>query len=168
MKQRLGLASALLGYPKLLILDEPTNGLDPAGIQEMRELIQSLPREFGMTVVVSSHLLSEIDQLATRVGIIREGELVYQGSLTKLHQYSQQHLAVRTMNNEVTKSFLSRNSVAWEAEDDYLIIPQLKDAMMAEISKALGQNNIGLVRIEERKKSLEDIFLELTGTAVSL
>lgn len=150
MKQRLGLASALLGYPRLLILDEPTNGLDPAGIQEMRELIQSLPREFGMTVVVSSHLY-EIDQLATRVGIIREGELVYQDSLTKLHQYSQQHLAVRTMNNEVTKSFLSRNGVAWEAEDDYLIIPQMKDTMMAEISKALGQNNIGLVRIEERK-----------------
>ena len=168
MKQRLGLASALLGYPKLLILDEPTNGLDPAGIQEMRELIQSLPQKFGMTVVVSSHLLSEIDQLATRVGIIREGELVYQDSLTKLHQYSKQHLAVRTMNNEVTKSFLSQNGVAWEAQDDYLIIPQIKDSMMAEISKVLGQNNIGLVRIEERKKSLEDIFLELTGTAVSL
>lgn len=168
MKQRLGLASALLGYPKLLILDEPTNGLDPAGIQEMRELIQSLPQKFGMTVVVSSHLLSEIDQLATQVGIIREGELVYQDSLIKLHQYSKQHLAVRTLNNEVTKAFLSQNGVAWEAQDDYLIIPQLKDAMMAEISKALGQHNIGLVRIEERKKSLEDIFLELTGTAVSL
>lgn len=168
MKQRLGLASALLGYPKLLILDEPTNGLDPAGIQEMRELIQSLPQKFGMTVVVSSHLLSEIDQLATQVGIIREGELVYQDSLTKLHQYSKQHLAVRTLNNDVTKAFLSQNGVAWEAQDDYLIIPQLKDAMMAEISKALGQHNIGLVRIEERKKSLEDIFLELTGTAVSL
>ena len=168
MKQRLGLASALLGYPKLLILDEPTNGLDPAGIQEMRELIQSLPQKFGMTVVVSSHLLSEIDQLATRVGIIREGELVYQDSLIKLHQYSQQHLALRTMNNEVTKSFLSQNGVAWEVQDDYLIIPQMKDTMMAEISKALGQHNIGLVRIEERKKSLEDIFLELTGTAVSL
>ncbi|KNZ40177.1 ABC transporter ATP-binding protein [Acetobacterium bakii] len=168
MKQRLGLASALLGYPKLLILDEPTNGLDPAGIQEMRELIQSLPQKFGMTVVVSSHLLSEIDQLATRVGIIREGELVYQDSLSRLHEYSQHHLAVRTMNNEVTKSFLSKNGVDWEAQDDYLIIPRMKDTMMAEISTVLGQNNIGVVRIEERKKSLEDIFLELTGTAVSL
>ena len=71
MKQRLGLAAALLGYPKLLILDEPTNGLDPAGIQEMRELIRSLPGRYGMTVVVSSHLLSEIDQMATDVGIIQ-------------------------------------------------------------------------------------------------
>lgn len=77
MKQRLGLAGALLGYPKLLILDEPTNGLDPAGIQEMRELILELPERFGMTVVVSSHLLSEIDQIAGHVGIIREGELVF-------------------------------------------------------------------------------------------
>ncbi len=73
MKQRLGLAVALLGIPRLLVLDEPTNGLDPAGIQEMRELIRSLPGRFGMTVVVSSHLLSEIDQMADHVGIIREG-----------------------------------------------------------------------------------------------
>ncbi len=79
MKQRLGLAGALLGYPKLLILDEPTNGLDPAGIQEMRELILELPERFGMTVVVSSHLLSEIDQIAGHVGIIREGELCVSG-----------------------------------------------------------------------------------------
>lgn len=77
MKQRLGLACALLGNPKLLILDEPTNGLDPAGIQEMRELICSLPQQCGMTVMVSSHLLSEIEQIATNVGIISKGELVF-------------------------------------------------------------------------------------------
>ena len=84
MKQRLGLAAALLGYPKLLILDEPTNGLDPAGIQEMRELICELPERFGMTVVVSSHLLSEIDQMADHVAIIRDGELVFQDTLEAL------------------------------------------------------------------------------------
>ena len=87
MKQRLGIAAALLGYPKVLILDEPTNGLDPAGIQEMRELICDLPRRFGMTVVVSSHLLSEIDQMADHVGIIREGELVFQDTLETLHTW---------------------------------------------------------------------------------
>ncbi len=86
MKQRLGLASALLSFPKLLILDEPTNGLDPAGIQEMRELIRSLPRQYGMTVVVSSHLLSEIDQMAEDVGIIANGNLKYQGPLHRLHE----------------------------------------------------------------------------------
>lgn len=85
MKQRLGLACALLSFPKLLILDEPTNGLDPAGIQEMRELIRSLPAKYGMTVIVSSHLLSEIDQLVDDLGIIANGKMMYQGSLAALH-----------------------------------------------------------------------------------
>ncbi len=85
MKQRLGLASALLSFPKLLILDEPTNGLDPAGIQEMRSLILSLPKRYNMTVIVSSHLLSEIDQLAEDVGIIANGKMMYQGPLERLH-----------------------------------------------------------------------------------
>jgi ABC-2 type transport system ATP-binding protein len=86
MKQRLGLAAALLGKPRLLLLDEPTNGLDPAGIQEIRELITRLPEQYGMTVMVSSHLLSEIDQMATDIGIIDQGELLYQGSLQNLHE----------------------------------------------------------------------------------
>ena len=86
MKQRLGLAAALLNFPKLLILDEPTNGLDPAGIQEMRELIRSLPEKYGMTVIISSHLLSEIDQLVDDIGIIVIGKLKYQGSLGRLHE----------------------------------------------------------------------------------
>ena len=86
MKQRLGLAGALLSFPKLLILDEPTNGLDPSGIQEMRELIKSLPKQYGMTVIVSSHLLSEIDQMAEDVGIIANGKMMYQGALDLLHE----------------------------------------------------------------------------------
>ncbi len=86
MKQRLGLAEALISFPKLLILDEPTNGLDPAGIQEMRELIRSLPGRYGMTVIVSSHILSEMDRLADDVGIIAGGRMVYQGPLDRLHR----------------------------------------------------------------------------------
>lgn len=86
MKQRLGLAGALLSFPKLLILDEPTNGLDPAGIQEMRELIKSLPKQYGMTVIVSSHLLSEIDLMAEDIGIIANGKMMYQGELNRLHE----------------------------------------------------------------------------------
>ena len=86
MKQRLGLASALLSFPRLLILDEPTNGLDPAGIQEMRELIKSLPKQYGMTVIVSSHLLSEINQMAEDIGIIANGRMMYQGELGMLHE----------------------------------------------------------------------------------
>ena len=87
MKQRLGIAMAILGDPKLLILDEPTNGLDPAGIQEMRQLICSLPKERNMTVIISSHLLSEIEQMADQVGIIHHGRMLYQGSLADLETH---------------------------------------------------------------------------------
>lgn len=86
MKQRLGLASALLSFPRLLILDEPTNGLDPAGIQEIRELIRSLPKKYGMTVIISSHLLSEIDIIVDNIGIIGNGKMMYQGTLENLHE----------------------------------------------------------------------------------
>lgn len=84
MKQRLGIAMALLGNPRVLILDEPTNGLDPAGIQEMREFIKNLPTTHQMTVIVSSHLLGEMEQMADMVGIINHGSLVFQGSMASL------------------------------------------------------------------------------------
>lgn len=168
MKQRLGLAAALLGYPKLLILDEPTNGLDPAGIQEMRELICDLPGRFGMTVVVSSHLLGEIDQMANHVAIIREGELVFQDSLEALHGRSRHHLALRTTNNTVARSLLAEQSVPCEEENGYLILPILSDEVAAHLTAFLAGNRLGIVRLEERQKSLEDIFLDLTGKAASL
>ena len=168
MKQRLGLAAALLGYPKLLILDEPTNGLDPAGIQEMRELIRELPARFDMTVVVSSHLLSEIDQMADHVGIIREGELVFQDTLTHLHDRSQHHLALRTANNPVAQALLTQRHISCTAEQDYLILPLLDDGQAADLIRFLTENRLDVIRLEERQKSLEDIFLELTGKAASL
>ena len=168
MKQRLGLAAALLGYPKLLILDEPTNGLDPAGIQEMRELICSLPERFGMTVVVSSHLLSEIDQMADHVAIIRDGELVFQDTLEALHGRSRHHLALRTTNNAVARAILQEKSVPCQEEEGYLILPILSDELAGQFTRLLGARNLGVIRLEERQKSLEDIFLELTGKAASL
>lgn len=168
MKQRLGLAAALLGYPKLLILDEPTNGLDPAGIQEMRELICDLPGRFGMTVVVSSHLLSEIDQMANHVAIIREGELVFQDSLEALHGRSRHHLALRTTNNAIARNLLAEQSVPCEEENGYLVLPILSDEVAAQLTAFLAGNRLGIVRLEERQKSLEDIFLDLTGKAASL
>ena len=168
MKQRLGLAAALLGYPKLLILDEPTNGLDPAGIQEMRELICSLPERFGMTVVVSSHLLSEIDQMADHVAIIREGELVFQDTLEALHGRSCHHLALRTTNNVVARDVLREQSVPCQEEEGYLILPILSDEIAAQFTRLLAERRLGVIRLEERQKSLEDIFLELTGKAASL
>ena len=168
MKQRLGLAAALLDFPRLLILDEPTNGLDPAGIQEMRELICSLPERFGMTVVVSSHLLSEIDQMADHVAIIREGELVFQDTLEALHGRSRHHLALRTTNNAVARSLLAQRDIRCTEEEGYLILPILSDEIAAQLTRFLAENRLGVVRLEERQKSLEDIFLELTGKAVSL
>ena len=163
MKQRLGLAAALLGYPKLLILDEPTNGLDPAGIQEMRELICSLPARFGMTVLVSSHLLSEIDQMADHVGIIREGELVFQDTLETLHQHSRHNLALRTGDNEGALKLLHQSRVPCAQEEDYILLPRLDDPDAAKLIRYLIGHGVDVLRLEERQKSLEDIFLKLTG-----
>ncbi len=89
MKQRLGIAMSLMGKPSLLILDEPTNGLDPAGIQEIRELIKQLPDLFGTTVLISSHLLSEIEQMADYVGILNKGEFLFQGHISELEKEQQ-------------------------------------------------------------------------------
>lgn len=168
MKQRLGLAAALLAHPRLLILDEPTNGLDPAGIQEMRELICDLPRRFGMTVVVSSHLLSEIDQMATHVGVIADGALVYQNTIERLHEKSEHHLAMRTLNNAMAQAILTHHGVANEVRDGEIILPLLEDAKIAQCVTLLADSSIGVTRIEERHKNLEDIFLELTEGAASL
>lgn len=168
MKQRLGLAAALLGFPKLLILDEPTNGLDPAGIQEMRELICTLPSAYGITVVVSSHLLSEIDQMADYVGIIRKGELVYQDTLESLHSHAKQQIALRTDKPASVVSLLHRDGIEVEEEEDYLLLPMMEDAYIAHLCRRLIEQNIALYRIEKREKSLEDIFLSLTGKESSL
>ena len=168
MKQRLGLAAALLGYPKLLILDEPTNGLDPAGIQEMRELICSLPERFGMTVVVSSHLLSEIDQMATHVGVIADGALVYQNTIDRLHEKSEHHLAMHTLHDAMAQALLTHHGIPNELREGEIILPPLEDEKVAECVTLLADSNIGVTRIEERRKNLEDIFLELTEGAASL
>lgn len=111
MKQRLGLAAALLGFPSVLLLDEPTNGLDPAGIQEMRELICTLPEKYGMTILVSSHLLSEIDQMATHVGIIDKGILIFQDRLDILHEHSRPGILLRTTDNETACRLLVQNGL---------------------------------------------------------
>jgi ABC-2 type transport system ATP-binding protein len=168
MKQRLGLAGALLGNPKLLILDEPTNGLDPAGIQEMRELIRALPKTFGMTVMVSSHLLNEIEQMADHIGVISKGELVFQDRLKVLHDKSKSSLAVRTLDNEAAKGVFQRHGIMCREEGAFLLLPELSDQELSAHIFHLFHETIGVVRLEERKKTLEEIFIELTGTAVSL
>jgi len=163
MKQRLGLAMALISFPKLLILDEPTNGLDPAGIEEIRELIRSLPRQYGMTVLVSSHLLSEVEQIATSVGIIHDGRLVFQGSLDSLKAKSDPAIAVKTTDNLAAERVLAGQGLKPKERGGYLTLPDMEDRQMAEVNRTLVRAGIGVIRIEERKKILERIFLELTG-----
>lgn len=168
MKQRLGLAAALLGHPKLLLLDEPTNGLDPAGIQEMRELVRSLPGTFHMTVMVSSHLLSEIDQMADYAGIINKGKLIYQDSLLHLHEYSRRQIRLRTDSNNRALAVLNENNINCRVEKEFLVFPEIGDDKTAFLISRLVKEGIGVLRIEEHQKSLEDIFLALTGKQVSL
>ena len=167
-KQLLEISKALFFKAKLLILDEPTNVLDPAGIQEMRELICTLPSEYGITVIVSSHLLSEIDQMADHVGIIRKGELVYQDTLESLHSHSKEQIAIRVSHTAIALDLLRQDGVEATEEDDYLLLPMADDAYVANLCRLLVAQNISLYRIEKREKSLEDIFLSLTGKESSL
>ena len=170
MKQRLGLASAMIGSPRLLLLDEPTNGLDPAGIQEMRDLICSLPKKYGMTVMVSSHLLSEIDQMATDVGIINKGVLIFQDTLASLHHKSRRKLKLKTTDREQAARILSTRGIAvtCSSHPSYLLLPDEGDGRTAAAITALVEQGIGILRLEETDKSLEEIFLSLTGKKVSL
>jgi ABC-type multidrug transport system ATPase subunit len=157
MKQRLGLAAALLGNPRLVLLDEPTNGLDPEGIHEMRALIRSLPQTHGTTVLVSSHLLSEVEQMADHVGIISQGQMVWQGALGDLRARARRQLAFRTTDDARAATLLGATE-----QDGWLLAPFADDGVVARSSLALAQEGVGVVRIEERSESIEDIFLELT------
>ncbi|MEW9104515.1 ABC transporter ATP-binding protein [Paenibacillus sp.] len=168
MKQRLGIAMALISYPKLLILDEPTNGLDPAGIGEIRELIKSLPRQYGITVLLSSHLLSEIEQIATSVGIISDGNLLYQGKMETLQERNRSSLAIRTSNNTAAAAWMQNQGYMASLRDECLQIKHMSDQQVARLNKELVLSGIDVLRIEERKRTLEDIFLELTGRERSL
>lgn len=166
MKQRLALASALLGFPKLLLLDEPTNGLDPAGIQEMRELICALPSHYGMTVLVSSHLLPEIDLMATHVGIIDKGQLIFQDRLAVLHEHSRSRMRLRTSDDDQAFSLLKQGGFPVRREPNGLYLNTARDQEILEAGHLLCQQEIGLLRLEEEQKSLEDIFLGLVGRSV--
>ena len=168
MKQRLALAAALLGRPKLLLLDEPTNGLDPAGIHEMRELIISLPARYGMTILVSSHLLGEIDQLATHVGIIDKGELIFQDSLITLHEHSQSRMYLQTTDDNTSLQCLKSAGFPAALKEDRLCLFRTDDRSIAQAVRCVVTEGIGVLRLEEHQMSLEDIFLSLTGRRVSL
>ena len=116
MKQRLGLAGALLGRPPILILDEPTNGLDPSGIHEIRNLIQSLPSYYDCTILISSHMLSEIELMADDIGILNYGNLLFEGSLDELRQKAVQTVAQKTMQNTAHNAAQTVGAVPYEVD----------------------------------------------------
>lgn len=166
MKQRLGIAMALARFPKLLILDEPINGLDPAGIEEIRELICRLPRDYGITVMISSHLLSEIEQTATAVGIINQGNMIFQGSMQELNAGRVPKLHIQTQNDTAAAALLHRYRP--EQTENGCLLQYMPNAQLGQVIRTLYENGIDVYRIEEKQKSLEEVFLELTGREVAL
>lgn len=166
MKQRLGIAMALARFPKLLILDELTNGLDPAGIEEMRELIKMLPKQYGMTVMISSHILSEIDQMATVVGIINQGCLIFQERMSVLDMQREPQIILRTSDNNHAFQLLKKANP--QRTTDGLQIGALTDEQTGAVVQCLCSNGISVYRVEEHRESLEDIFLNLTGKELTL
>jgi ABC-type multidrug transport system ATPase subunit len=167
MKQRLGIAQALLGNPELLILDEPTNGLDPAGIQEIRELIIKLPKETGMTVMVSSHILKEIEIIAEDVGIINNGKLLFQGSLEKLEGLGQEEFCINVESLENAANFLNREGIDAEVRERRVFL-KAGCINSNEVIKKLIFNDFNIKEFYIKKKSLEEIFLDLTKEGGSL
>jgi ABC-2 type transport system ATP-binding protein len=164
MRQRLGLALALLNKPDLLILDEPTNGLDPAGIHEMRELIRRLPVEFGITVFLSSHLLSEVEQIAGHIGIIHRSRLLFQGTLSELQAERQAHLTVGVKQSDQALRCLT--AAGWNVQrcdDGLLTVPATTRDAAAQINSILVNQHLEVFHIALAQASLEDIFLTLTN-----
>ena len=166
MKQRLGIALALLSDPKLLILDEPTNGLDPNGIIEVRELLINLVKKHNKTVFISSHLLAEVERMATHVGIINHGALVFQGSIKDLEALSQPLIQIELENAVDAANFLSRNNfTVSNVEDNYVFAPFSSRQEMGEINRLLVQNGYAVYSINKQQKDLEKLFLAITQNA---
>lgn len=165
MRQRLGIAQALLHSPSILILDEPTNGLDPAGIREVRDYVRKLAREEGLAVIVSSHLLSEMEMMCDRIGIIQNGELVgvqkvtdFVGEDTRIRvqfQVGDVVKALSILSNENSSLEINQTEKGFELMTDHDMIPQ--------INASLVKNEIQVYGIVQLSKSLEDRFLEVTG-----
>lgn len=163
MKQRLGIAMALLGSPKLLILDEPTNGLDPAGIQEMRALIRNMPTATGATVLISSHLLGEMEQMVEQVGIIDHGHILFEGPLTELQRHSRGDVTLRLLDPAKAAPILRANGLTAHSDSCVVTLPPLQDALLADLVQKLAACGAGVVELTPHTKTLEEIFLSLTS-----
>lgn len=171
MKQRLGIAMALISRPELLLLDEPTNGLDAQAVVEVREMIMALSREQGITVIVSSHILSEIEKIAPVVGVIDSGRLLYQGSLDALREEG--HIDLRVSDPQAAATMLAADGIAcrwtpdpddaWAAGRGVLRMAELSDERIAGLVGRLVRQGVDVYRIASERKTLEQAFLELIG-----
>jgi ABC-2 type transport system ATP-binding protein len=164
MKQRLGLAQALLGKRDLLILDEPTNGLDPAGIQEMRSLIRQLPAGHGVTVFLSSHLLTEVEQVATHVGMLSQGKLVFQGTIGELEGMRRSSLRIGV--GDIESALLLLNARGWcvRQANGYLLANDTSAA--AAMNRTLVEAGVAVHHLAVESASLEEVFLKMTQAEV--
>jgi ABC-2 type transport system ATP-binding protein len=164
MKQRLSIALALLPNPELLILDEPSNGLDPAGIIELRELVKKLNQEEGMTIVISSHQLSEIEKMVSHVGILYKGNMLFQGPLAELRHFQQKgaKLLINTSDNERALSLLEAYDPKREEEVISLSLADLQQ--VASIQRMLSKNDLDIYLLQPQTNDLEQLFIDLTST----
>lgn len=163
MRQRLGLAQALLPRPELLILDEPTDGLDPQGIREIRQLLVHLAREQGLTILLSSHLLHEVERICTRIAIIDQGRLLYQGTVRSLLEQEQQY-RIRTDRPEQAFEFLSSQlQLKVSRNGDQHLYVKAPDSDIGAINRSLVQMGFEVSEISRHADSLEDIYFRLTA-----
>jgi ABC-type multidrug transport system ATPase subunit len=163
MKQRMGIAVALVHQPKLIILDEPTNGLDPQGIADMRNLILRLCKEMGKTVIVSSHLLSEIEIIANRMIIIHKGQKVEEGEVATLLDPANTLVEINTADNTATKQFLQTTQWASSVQENTKNIKlRMNKTEVPQLISNLSSNNTSILSVQPRH-SLEDYFLSLTN-----
>ena len=162
MKQRLSLALALLPKPELLILDEPTNGLDPAGILELRSMIRRLNEEEGITFLISSHILSEVEKIVSRVGIIYKGRMKFQGSLQELHRLQQEQSLVQLHTSDNLRAYAVLRNYQAELRMDDLVVPYTDLQQVAAINRMLVDNDLEVYDLHPRRQTLENIFMNLT------
>ncbi|WP_117407184.1 AAA family ATPase [Ruminiclostridium josui] len=159
MKQRLAIAEALIGGPKLVILDEPVNGLDPAGIHEVREIIKSLARKSGITFLISSHLLNEMELMADKLGIIKDGKLLYEGDLQKLTDKQVNRITVGVSDLRKAVDYFKSVGIQVSIQEKDLMIEG--NYSTEDISKRLMGQGIGITCIYKQNDSLENIYLRM-------
>jgi len=163
MKQRVGIALALLAGPELLILDEPVNGLDPSGMMEMRELLKMINKKYNTTIFLSSHLISEVEKIVTHVGIINMGEMLFQGTIGELYNLQKKDLKVHVqVDNTAAALYLLKTSYSVSDDEDCLDIIIQSREEVNEIMQLLIDNNIRIYEVTMENKNLEQLFLDIT------